>query len=528
MNLRPGSFPWFVAHDSRNSWRRFTAMFGCTSRRAAIATAIAAVLAIHVAAWLIVHFMRPVLHDAGGAQFNATLVALILCTLSWMVAQSLFGTTRALFDRGDLDLLLSSPLPGAKIFAGKALAIAAGTFGSIAILVLPIVHVAAAMDSPAWLGAYPALLGLTMIATAMALSVAIGLFFLVGPVRARLLSQLAGAAIGGAFVLAAQVAAMLPITMRTALGAWFEQETKAETGPFGWLLGVPVNAFRGEPSAMIMMLCAGIVLLAAIVRLLGERFVAASLAAVGAEAGRRQSSSAMALRRFRAGLGPSLRRKESLLLARDPSLFAQLSLQIIYTVPVAVVLLRSDTLPAALALAPTIVVIAAQIAASLAWITVSGEDAPELIATAPVTAANVDRIKLGAVVTPVLAILSVPLIGLAYLSWMAALTTAAFAGGAAASTALLNFWHPMPGNRRGMLRRHTQSKLIALVEHFLAVLWAIAIVFALFGSWITIVPALFALSVLMIVKHRGTVKSKPSKFLVQAGTGPIQIGIAKA
>jgi ABC-2 type transport system permease protein len=55
----------------------------------------------------------------------------------------------------------------------------------------------------------------------------------------------------------------------------------------------------------------------------------------------------------------------------------------------------------------------------------------------------------------------------------------------------------MPGNRRGMLRRHAQSKLVGLLEHVLAILWAIAAVLALLGSslWIgallLTVPVLF-------------------------------------
>ena len=66
--------------------------------------------------------------------------------------------------------------------------------------------------------------------------------------------------------------------------------------------------------------------------------------------------------------------------------------------PLAVVLLRGvDNIPLALAVGPAIVVIAAQIAASLAWITVSGEDAPELIAAAPVCASEVELAKVTAI-----------------------------------------------------------------------------------------------------------------------------------
>ena len=88
-----------------------------------------------------------------------------------------------------------------------------------------------------------------------------------------------------------------------------------------------------------------------------------------------------------------------------------------WRVPLAVVLMRGvDNIPLALAIAPAIVVIAAQIAASLAWITMSGEDAPELIPAAPVRRAPVDRAKVPALGVPGRFIRGLPFSGLALLS----------------------------------------------------------------------------------------------------------------
>jgi ABC-2 type transport system permease protein len=259
---------------------------------------------------------------------------------------------------------------------------------------------------------------------------------------------------------------------------------------------------QGRPQALIVLVVFAGLLFALAVNVLATRFAAATLAATGAPTGGERARSADRDTSFRAGLGRNLRRKEWRLLARDPSLFAQLGLQIVYTIPIAVVLLRSEALPTALALAPTIVVIAAQVSASLSWIMVSGEDAPELMATAPVSVADVDHIKLSAVGLPVLVIIALPLAGLALISWQVALLTALFAAVGATSTALLNFWHPMPGNRRGMLRRHSQSKLIALIEHALAISWAIAIVLALAGSLIALLPAALVVAILGYFRRR--------------------------
>jgi ABC-2 type transport system permease protein len=243
----------------------------------------------------------------------------------------------------------------------------------------------------------------------------------------------------------------------------------------GWLSAIAVLVFGGS------------------VLLLSGSFLRASLRAAGGGGTEARRSGQRHFSQFGSGLGRTLRRKEWRLLCRDHSIFAQLSLQIIYTVPLAVVLMRGvDNIPLALAIAPAIVVIAAQIAASLAWITVSGEDAPELIAAAPVLREHVELAKVTAIGVPVLVILVIPLAGLALLSPFVALMVALFAAAASISTALLNLWHPMPGNRRGMLRRHSQSKLMALLEHLMAMLWAIAIVLAVVGSAWALVPIALA------------------------------------
>src|SRR5271168_2817207 len=49
-------------------------------------------------------------------------------------------------------------------------------------------------------------------------------------------------------------------------------------------------------------------------------------------------------------------------------------------------------------LVPILVMAAGQLAGGLAWLAISGEDAPDLIATAPLTSAQVVRAKIEAVI----------------------------------------------------------------------------------------------------------------------------------
>ncbi|MBS0242276.1 MAG: hypothetical protein JSS20_08870 [Proteobacteria bacterium] len=498
--LRPGSFAWLVAHDLRLSSRNFTDLFGGTFSPKVLLIGGLAFLGLHAAAWPFTPHLDKILSAAGSdPDARLAIAALLVSVASWMAAQGLFAATRALYFRGDLDLLLGSPLPARRVLGAKAMAIALSSLGSVGLLALPVANVGALRHGTYWLAVYPALAAAALAATAVSLFVTMQLFRRLGPRRARAAAHLSGALIGGGFVLVAQVIAMLPDGVREAITAWLSPAAAVDGHGFVHrLLWLPVDAAAGDPVALVLVPLFAIGLAAATASLLGDSFAQASLEAAGAAEG--HAARAKNPVRFRSGPAAALRRKEWRLLLRDPSLFSQLGLQIVYTIPLAVVLVRSGTMPIAVALTPAIVVIASQVAASLAWIAVSGEDAPELIAAAPVKSTHVDAAKLSAIALPVLVVLVIPVAVLAISSPWAAMIAFAFAVGGSISTSLLNLWHPMPGNRRGMLRRHSQSKLIGLVEHLLAILWAIAAVLALVGTKIAMLPV--GLAVLVLASQR--------------------------
>src|SRR5205814_2316248 len=136
----------------------------------------------------------------------------------------------------------------------------------------------------------------------------------------------------------------------------------------------------------------------------------------------RVSSTSMAVRRgsritaFRGGSRQqALRWKEFLLLRRDPWLVSQSLMQLLYLVPPALMLWRSfsDSSAATILIAPVIVMAAGQLAGGLAWLTISGEDAADLVATAPMPPSRVIRAKvevvlitIGTIFAPLLAALA--------------------------------------------------------------------------------------------------------------------------
>ncbi len=501
MKPASGSFMWLLAHDLRLSWRQLAAMFAGWSAPATIVAVTGGITGLHAIAWGLLSIRAIVPEYFTPASLATAAIGVLL----WMIAQGLLGGTRSLYERSDLDVLFASPLPAWKAVTSRALAITASSLAAVAPLLIPLANTGAYREGAAWLSLYPIMISMALAGTAVGFILAVGLFSVIGPRRARLVSQILAAIIAGAFVLGVQVAAILPRAWMVKVSAAFggvQRSLFDEQAPL-WIAAQA--AAHGDAAALLGFTLASLIAFLLAVYTLSGTFARATLTAAGSADAAWKGKD----RPFRAGSHRALRTKEFRLLIRDHNLVAQIGLQIIYTLPIAVMLLRSpQDIPPAIALAPLIVVLAAQLAASLSWITVSGEDAPELIATAPVQPAQAASAKLSAIAVPVCVILAAPMLTLAMISTTAAAYTFCFGAAAAASTALLNLWHPMPGNRRGMLRRHSQSKVMAIAEHGLALLWAVAIVASFFESKVSMVPILLVGLILWTFRPKPEARAK--------------------
>ncbi|MEQ1697349.1 MAG: hypothetical protein ABL901_16070 [Hyphomicrobiaceae bacterium] len=481
MTFAPGSFAWLLAHDLRLSTRQLVQFMARWSLLKTLAMLVAGFVGMHAFAWGILE-MRSTMPGLFTPQ---AMVTAIVGALLWMIAQGLLGATRSLYERGSLELLLSSPLAQWKTVFSRALSIAVTSAVALSPILLPLANVAAFQDGTTWLAMYPVLASMALVGTAIGLVVAIGLFSAVGARRARQISQFAAAIIAGGFALVIQLGFLLPKATAAQTSAWFASKQLALSATVSQSYVGLDGILRGEVPSLVLVLMAALAIFSVAVAAFSGSFARASQVA----AGNSDDGAAGKMQPFKFGPANALRRKEWRLLTRDPNLFAQLGLQIVYTLPLAVILVRSpkEIMPA-LVVTPLVVVLAAQIAASLAWITVSGEDAPDMIATAPITPNQTGLAKLTAIAAPLGIILLLPMLALMTIAPKAMIYAITFSAAAACSTAVINFWNPMPGNRRSMLRRHSQSKLIAIAEHSLAMLWAVAVVMALVDLRFALVP----------------------------------------
>jgi ABC-2 type transport system permease protein len=234
---------------------------------------------------------------------------------------------------------------------------------------------------------------------------------------------------------------------------------------------------------------------------LSGAFSRAALLSAGAPAAQGRGNGAA---RFSASLGTALRRKEHRLLWRDPWLLSQMGLQALYSLPIGFILWRNGgvTGQAGVAFAPTFVVIAGQLSASLAWIALWGEDAPDFIATAPATRGAVERAKLAAIGLPVALVMAAPLALLTLVSPRGGAVALIAGAGACVSSALLMLWRQTPARRGLVLRRHSQSKIVAVIEHWLSFNWAAATGLATLGSLLCLVPVALVVLTLWLAKPR--------------------------
>ena len=170
-----------------------------------------------------------------------------------------------------------------------------------------------------------------------------------------------------------------------------------------------------------------------------------------------------------------------MLLRRDPWLMSQTLMQLLYLVPPALLLWRSfaDSSAAIVLVTPVIVMAAGQLAGGLAWLTISGEDAADLVATAPLPPSRVIRAKIEVVLIAIGVIFAPLVLALGFASPLQAAVTAIGVIIGAASATAIQLWFRVQAKRSQFRRRQTSSRLATFAEAFSSIGWAATAALAL-------------------------------------------------
>jgi ABC-2 type transport system permease protein len=340
----------------------------------------------------------------------------------------------------------------------------------------------------------------------VAIAATIVLFRLIGPSRTRLVAQILAAIIGAGFVIALQIAAILSYHTLSRFAVLTSDAAAAFAPDLESVIWWPARAALGDGEALLLLLAGGLVLLGAVMAIFSPGFADIAVRASANAVPSRQGSRAAG---FRArSRQQALRRKEFLLLRRDPWLVSQTLMQLLYLVPPALLLWRSfaDSSLAIVLITPVIVMAAGQLAGGLAWLTISGEDAADLVATAPLPASRVIRAKVEVVLIAIGVIFAPLVAALLFASPLQAAVTAAGVIVAAASATAIQLWFRVQARRSQFRRRQTSSRLATFAEAFSSIGWAATAVLALAVPLLALVTGLTTIGILA-----GTWKMSPRR-----------------
>jgi ABC-2 type transport system permease protein len=464
---------WFARHEIRLAWREWLAMMtgGRRKRARAVIGLIVFAAIMHLPAYAVIgRFadLRAPLDKSSLIVMTATIV------LAWalMLSQAIESVTRVFYARADLDLIMSSPARLENVFSIRIVAIALTVIAMALLFSTPFVDVLVIGGGIRWFAAYGVVVAIGLSAAAMAIAVTILLFRLIGPSRTRFVAQILAAVIGAGFVIALQIAAILSYGTMSRFAVLTSDAAARFAPDADSIVWWPARAVLGDGEALLLLLAGGLVLLGAVMTIFAGRFADTAARASANARPNHQGSRASA---FRAGSRQqALRRKEFVLLRRDPWLVSQTLMQLLYLVPPAVMLWRSfsDSNLAIVLITPVIVMAAGQLAGGLAWLTISGEDAADLVATAPLKPSRVIRAKIEVVLIAIAVIFAPLVAALLFASPLQAAVTTLGVVIAAASATAIQLWFRVQSKRSQFRRRQTSSRLATFAEAFSSIGWA--------------------------------------------------------
>ncbi len=486
MTARAGSALWLLRHEVRLLY--FGAGFGSKKgvairgmSKKSIAVWVAMTVAMHVLAF----FLMRKLPEGSVAVPHVLIMVLTAAFLmlgTLMLAQGLKASVEVLFERGDMDLLLSSPLSSRSIFIVRLAGIVVGVASVFLFFLTPFAHAGLVLGHVRWLGIYPVVLGAAVIAASLSMLVTLGLVRVLGVRRTRVAAQILGALSGAMIFLTSQVFAHSSQDFKASVGAWFAPllAPGAALSPDS-LVWLPGQAVIGQPGPLLALSLVAVAMFALTVRFTHRFFVHGVQQAVSMV----RTASAPAGGQgynFQRSLTRVIILKEWRLIARDPQLISQVLLQLLYMLPMFFILFFKGGGSQLPGLGAGLTFLCGSLTAALAWIVISAEDAPDLLRAAPSGMRTIRRAKLAAVTLPALALVAAPLGWLLLHDPRAGAIIMLTVIASVAASATIAMWCSRPAARGDFKTRAKGNMLSNTLETLNGFVWA-GITFMLLLSW---------------------------------------------
>jgi ABC-2 type transport system permease protein len=458
----PGSTLWLLSHDLRLAGRDLRAAGRGRSNTVA-GVLLTTVVMLHLIGFIAAPVLARLAHGARADMLlGLTLAAAGAFTL--FLSKAISESIEALYQRGDLDLLLSSPLPMHRVLITRLLAIAVIAGFLPILMLLPIVNGMFLRGYFAWAGSYPVLLALALTASSAGAAITFGLMAWLGPRWTRFAARVLATVFGALSFLSTQARMLVPDGARAALWhAW--APASGSLAPHWW----PARALLGDPLPIAALLIVGTGAVALTSRGLGHVYATGVLNTLALP---RAAQASGVERRFAGSPFSTFLRKEWRLLVRHPGLAAQVFYQFIFLVPGAIALMRvggndGHTTPAGVVFLTALMT--GRIAKILVAPAFEADQAQALTTTAPVAPRLLFRAKLIVTFAALAVVGGLPLVAIGW-RLPSLLPAATFSCLGAATTRI---W--LAAHQRAVLRRPgMQGRVKASADGLLGVLIDIA------------------------------------------------------
>lgn len=374
--------------------------------------------------------------------------------------QSVSESVVVLFERGDLDLLLSSPMPSRSIFAVRLLSVALSTFLSFCLFVVPISLMAVFFGFSELLGLYPALIGICLVTASLGALVTLRVVRWVGARRARVFVQVLNLFVSLFIILLFQVPNFLLSSGVDLSGFldWLQDVTK-----LGSLLGMdswiwfPARAMLFDGVSVGLTLGVSSAIAISAVYALDRAFVKGSQQSAGQKRRPRSGQSIV----MKDGFLRVALTKEWRTMRRYPYLISQVALQVLLVFPLTWVLLQEEGSNPFLDIGRVANVampfLGGQLAYVMTFVCLSGEEAADLLKSAPAASRNLRRVKQLAALIPVWGLL-LPVIAVLMwqgYNWLPAVLATI---GATIGSSFFRLWNSQPVKAGELFRQRRLAK----------------------------------------------------------------------
>jgi ABC-2 type transport system permease protein len=409
--MKVGTLPWLIQHELRLYWRQlngkwlfiFLGIFGLV------------LLSVLLPASLLIR-----ISSRDPLSLNPIPEAVFWWGVGgWMVGfffafyTAIEQGVQVLFERNDLDLLISSILSPKVIFASRLLSIAIEIFLGFGLYIVPASVLALLLGLPQLLGVYPAVVGLSLTAASLGMLITLVLVRLLGAKCTRQIMQIFSSILAALFILGMQLPNLLSPSgvapsrhyspFVSSIQEALQSQKFLNAASWFWF---PVRAMFGDwPSVLLtLVLSGGLAWLT--VEVLHTTFLRGTQESLTQK---RLLPSNVSRTQFSGSVFGTMLRKEWYVILRNPYLISQTALQLVFLVPAILFALRGGYgtgFTKTATLLPTIgLVIGMNWTMLLTRIVASGEEAADLLRSSPNSNELLRRSKLLAALIPVWVIL---------------------------------------------------------------------------------------------------------------------------